>query len=53
MLGPLGCLTTVPIGNPSAVKVGAVVALGNAGGQDTITSTAGPCHGTEPDHHRQ
>jgi len=35
-------LTTVPIGNSSAVKVGnAVVALGNAEGQDSITATAG------------
>jgi S1-C subfamily serine protease len=35
-------LTTVPIGNSSAVRVGeAVVALGNAEGQDTITATAG------------
>jgi S1-C subfamily serine protease len=35
-------LTTVPIGNSSAVKVGdAVVALGNTGGQGTITATAG------------
>jgi S1-C subfamily serine protease len=35
-------LTTVPIGNSSAVKVGeAVVALGNAEGQDTITARGG------------
>jgi S1-C subfamily serine protease len=39
-------LTTVPIGNYSAVKVGdAVVALGNAEGQDTITATAGQVTG--------
>ena len=39
-------LTTVPIGNSSAVKVGdAVVALGNAGGQGTITATAGQVTG--------
>jgi S1-C subfamily serine protease len=35
-------LTTVPIGNSSAVKAGeAVVAMGNAQGQDAITATAG------------
>ena len=35
-------LTTVPIGNSSSVKPGqAVVALGNAGGQGSITATAG------------
>ncbi len=35
-------LTTVPIGNSSAVKVGdAVVALGNAEGQGSITATPG------------
>jgi S1-C subfamily serine protease len=35
-------LATVPVGNSSAVKAGdAVVALGNAEGQDTITATAG------------
>ena len=35
-------LATVPIGNSTAVKAGeAVVALGNAGGQNTITVAAG------------
>ena len=35
-------LTTVPIGNSSSVKAGsAVVALGNAGGQNAITTAAG------------
>ena len=35
-------LATVPIGNSAAVKAGeAVVALGNAGGQNTITVAAG------------
>jgi S1-C subfamily serine protease len=35
-------LTTVPIGNSSAVRAGqTVVALGNAEGQDAITATAG------------
>jgi S1-C subfamily serine protease len=35
-------LTTVPVGNSSAVRVGTtVVALGNAGGQGSITATAG------------
>jgi S1-C subfamily serine protease len=35
-------LATVPIGNSAAVKAGeAVVALGNAGGQNTITMAAG------------
>ena len=35
-------LTTVPIGNSSSVTAGqAVVALGNAGGQGSITATAG------------
>ena len=35
-------LTTVPIGNSSSVKAGeAVVAMGNAEGQGTITATAG------------
>ena len=35
-------LTTVPVGNSSSAKAGAaVVALGNAGGQGTITATDG------------
>jgi S1-C subfamily serine protease len=35
-------LATVPVGNSSSVKAGAaVVALGNAGGQNTITTAAG------------
>jgi S1-C subfamily serine protease len=39
-------LTTVPIGNSSAVKVGdTVVALGNAGGQGSITATSGQVTG--------
>ena len=39
-------LTTVPIGNSSAVKVGnAVVALGNAEGRGSITATAGEVTG--------
>ena len=39
-------LTTVPIGNSSAVKAGEkVVALGNAGGQNTVTAAAGQVTG--------
>ena len=39
-------LATVPIGNSAAVKAGeAVVALGNAGGQNTITVAAGQVTG--------
>ena len=35
-------LATVPIGNSTPVKAGeAVVALGNAGGQNTITARPG------------
>jgi S1-C subfamily serine protease len=35
-------LATVPVGNSSSVKAGeAIVALGNAGGQNTITEAAG------------
>jgi len=38
----VGGLTAVPIGNSSSVKIGnAVVALGNADGQGSITATAG------------
>jgi S1-C subfamily serine protease len=41
-------LTTVPIGNSSAVKVGdAVVALGNAEGQGSITAAAGQVTGLD------
>ena len=44
-IGSLACLiglTTVPVGNSSVVKVGnPVVAQGNAGGQGSITTTAG------------
>ena len=47
-------LTTVPIGNSAAVKAGeAVVALGNAEGQGTITASDRPGHRPEPDHHRE
>jgi len=39
-------LTTVPVGNSSAVRAGdAVVALGNAGGQGSISATAGQVTG--------
>ena len=39
-------LATVPIGNSSAVKVGdTVVALGNAGGQGSVSATAGQITG--------
>jgi S1-C subfamily serine protease len=39
-------LTTVPVGNSSAAKVGdTVVALGNAGGQGSVSATAGQITG--------
>jgi S1-C subfamily serine protease len=41
-------LATVPVGNSSAVKAGtSVVALGNAGGQGSITATSGQVTGLD------